>query len=143
MPINQISVFVENKQGRLSQITSVLKKNRIDIRALCIADTSDFGILRLIVDDPDKAYAALKDAKCTVSMTSVLAAEVPDSPGGLDSIVAVLAENEISVEYVYAFISRAREHAYVILKASDPKSAAAVLTAKGVRLVDGDKLYNI
>ena len=100
MLIKQISIFVENKPGRLSNITNILKQNDIDIRALSIADTKDFGILRLIVNDPDKACNVLKGAECTVTITDVLAVGISDEPGGLSVVMNTLYNNAISVEYL-------------------------------------------
>lgn len=129
MIIKQISVFVENKRGRLAEITKVLEKNNIDIRALSIADTKDFGILRLIVNNPDQAEKVLKDEGFTVSLTKVIAIGIDDKPGGLASAMDVLYQNQISVEYMYAFISRTEETAYVILRVEDNEKALEILEA--------------
>ena len=106
MFIKQLSVFVENKSGRLAEITAVLAGAGIDIRALSIADTTNFGILRIIVDKPFEAEAALKEAGLTVSLTSVLAIGIPDEPGGFAAAMKALAAAGVGVEYMYAFISR-------------------------------------
>lgn len=127
MIIKQISVFVENKRGRLAEITKVLEKNNIDIRALSIADTKDFGILRLIVNDPDQTEKILKAEGFTVSLTKVIAIGIDDKPGGLASAMSVLDTHQISVEYMYAFISRTQETAYVILRVEDNEKALAIL----------------
>ena len=105
MEIKQISIFVENKPGRLAKITSLLAENSVDIRALSIADTTDYGILRLIVSDPEKAEKVLKEAKMTVSITHVLGIGIPDVPGGFSVAIKTLADAGISVEYAYAFIT--------------------------------------
>lgn len=128
MTVNQLSVFVENKQGRLSEITAVLQGAKVDIRALSIADTTHFGILRLIVDKPVEAEAALKEAGLTVSLTPVIAVGIADRPGGLAEAMAVLRDGGVSVEYMYAFISRKKDTAYVILRVDD--------TAKAVKLIE-------
>ena len=108
MAISQISVFVENRPGRLADITAVLAKNSIDIRALSVADTSDYGILRLIVNDPKSAVEALRSEGMTASATQVLGIIIPDEPGGLARAIKVLSDAQISVEYAYAFIPRLR-----------------------------------
>ncbi|MDR0903744.1 MAG: acetolactate synthase [Ruminococcus sp.] len=130
MLIKQLSVFVENKKGRLSAITDILRQGGIDIRALSVADTKDFGILRLIVNDVDKAYAALKGGDCLVSLTDVIAVQIKDKPGGLADAMDLLTEAGISVEYMYAFISKSEGAASVILRVDDNQKAINVLSAK-------------
>ena len=127
MTINQLSVFVENKPGRLAEITAILQQEGVDIRALSIADTTHFGILRLIVDRPAAAEEALKQAGYTVSLTKVIAIGVDDTPGGLAKDLALLSEHEVSVEYMYAFISREEKIAYVILRVDGNEKALEVL----------------
>lgn len=109
MQIKQLSIFVENKAGRLAEITAVLAEANVDIRAISIADTSDFGILRLIVDHPDEAVEALKKAGMTVSLTSVIAIGIHDRPGEFAKAMRILADEHIAIEYMYAFISRDRK----------------------------------
>jgi hypothetical protein len=130
MLIKQLSIFVENKKGRLSAITDLLRKSGIDIRALSVADTKDFGILRLIVNDVEKAYSALKGGDCLVSLTDVIAVQIEDKPGGLADAMDLLYSAEISVEYMYAFISKCAGVASVILRVDDNKKAVDVLSAK-------------
>ncbi len=142
MTIYQISVFVENRVGRLSEITGVLARENIDIRALSIADTSDFGILRLIVDQPDKAVKALRDAGITVSKTEVVAVRLNDKPGGLHEVLVKLGEREITVEYVYAFITKS-DDAYVILRVEDNQKAAGVLLENGYELLRDSDVYGL
>ncbi len=139
MFIKQISIFVENKPGRLSAVTNILKENNIDIRALSIADTRDFGILRLIVNDPQKACEALKDADCTVTLTDVMAVAVDDTPGGLAKIMELLYAGHISVEYMYAFISKTDKEAFVILRVEDNDTAEKIFAENNVkRLTQSD-----
>lgn len=133
MFIKQISIFVENKPGRLSAVTNILKENNIDIRALSIADTRDFGILRLIVNDPQKACEALKDADCTVTLTDVMAVAVDDTPGGLAKIMELLYAGQISVEYMYAFISKTDKEAFVILRVEDNDTAEKIFAENNVK----------
>ena len=106
MFLKQLSIFVENKHGRLAEITGLLTKHEIDIRALSIADTTDYGILRLIVDKPDKAKKALQEEGFTVSLTNVIAVAIDDTPGALANVVKVLCDHEIGIEYVYAFLNQ-------------------------------------
>ena len=138
MIIKQISVFVENKAGRLAEITTLLAEAGVDIRALSVADTNDFGILRLIVNDPDKAEEMLKEHGYTVALTKVLAIGIHDQPGGLADPMKTLFEHHISVEYMYAFISKSVDTAYVILRVEDNERAAQVLQESGVKLVPED-----
>lgn len=141
MPIKQISVFVENKAGRLADITAVLEKSGVDIRALSVADTTNYGILRLIVSDPDKAETALKDAGVTVSITTVLGIGIPDVPGGFSRAVRVLSDAGISVEYAYAFITPRVGTAYVIIRVEDNDRAAQILRDKGITLIDQNEIF--
>lgn len=141
--IKQISIFVENKPGRLKAMTNILKENDIDIRALSIADTKDFGILRLIVNDPDKACDALKNAECTVTITNVLAVGIDDNPGGLAKVMDTLFENSISVEYMYAFVSKSDDLAYVILRVADNKKAAEILENANIKLLTSQEIYEM
>ncbi|MEG1849343.1 MAG: ACT domain-containing protein [Oscillospiraceae bacterium] len=142
MLIKQLSVFVENRPGRLSEITGVLRDAKVDIRALTIADTTDFGILRLIVDNPEKAQAALREAKLTVSITSVIGVRLPDAPGGLCGALEALRDADVSVEYCYAFISHSSNDAHVILRVDQAQKAIDTLGAAGYQFLAADKLYN-
>ncbi len=136
MLIKQISVFVENKEGRLAEITETIAKAGVDIRALSIADTTDFGILRLIVDKPQETEKVLKDAGFTVSVTNVIAVGIDDVPGGFAKPMRVLANAHIDVEYMYAFISRDTKKAYVILRVNDNDMAIKALEEAGTVLLD-------
>lgn len=140
MLVDQLSVFVENKPGRLHEVTVILKENNIDIRAMSIADTTDFGILRLIVNDPEKAKAAISDAGYAVSLTKVIAIGLNDSPGGLEDALAVLVKASIVVEYMYAFISREQATASVILRVSDNEKAAEEFVKNGVKVLTRDDI---
>lgn len=143
MIIKQISIFVENKAGRLAEITETIAKAGIDIRALSIADTTDFGILRLIVDKPEEAALTLKEAGLTVSITNVIAVGIDDTPGAFSVPMRILADAGIDVEYMYAFISRDTQKAYVILRVADNDVAAKALTDKGVTLLDENGFYGM
>jgi len=143
MIIKQLSVFVENKSGRLRGITRILKEHHVDIRAFSIADTTDFGILRLIVDKPDEACAALKGAGLMVKLTEVIAASLSDQPGALSDVLDVLGEANVSVEYAYAFITRKEQGAYVILRVEDNERAVKILQAAGISLLPASEVYSI
>ncbi|MDO5560728.1 MAG: ACT domain-containing protein [Oscillospiraceae bacterium] len=142
--LKQISIFVENKPGRLSSVTKILSENKIDIKALSIADTKDFGILRLIVDNTDKAVDVLKKAGCTVTQTSVIGMSVEDRPGGLADIMSILYENGIGVEYMYAFVSKPDENtAFVILRVENNDKTTSVLEKNNIRLLSSIDVKNM
>lgn len=143
MKIKQISIFLENKSGRLARVTRVLGENNINIRALSIADTTDFGILRLIVNDPDKAFSILKEAGFTVSSTDVIAVEVPDRPGGLAEALAMLQEAGINIEYLYAFLQKATRAALVVFRVEQLDEAVSALQTRGFRILDGEEVYSL
>ncbi len=143
MFIKQLSVFVENKPGRLAEITSIIAKAGIDIRALSIADTTDFGILRIVVDNPIKAEQTLKESGLTVSLTNVIAIGIPDRPGGFANAMKVFSEKEISIEYMYAFVSRDADRAYLILRPKDTALASAALAESGLEVLSEDKVYKM
>lgn len=140
MSIKQLSVFAENKPGAVAQITDVLSENSIDMRAMNIADTQDFGILRMIVSDTEKARLALKESRCVVSVTDVVCVEMPDRPGALGSIIKLLAENSVNIEYMYAFIAVSRNHAYVVFRVSDNAKTEALLTDNGLKLASEEDI---
>ncbi|MFZ5650209.1 MAG: ACT domain-containing protein [Bacillota bacterium] len=143
MKIRQISVFLENKSGRLAKVTHVLGQNGINIRALSIADTTDFGILRLIVNDPDTAYSVLKEAGFSVNSTDVIAVEIPDIPGGLADPLEYLRDSSINIEYLYAFLTRASKAALVVFRVEQIDEAIRVLQEKGIRILDGSEVYEL
>lgn len=143
MTIKQISIFVENKPGRLAEITEVLTDANIDIRALSIADTADYGILRLIVSNPSDAVVALKKADITASITPVLAVAVNDTPGGFSNAIRTLAEGNVSVEYAYAFITPKVGNAYVILRVEDNDKAIEILKSKNIPVITQKEVFDI
>jgi hypothetical protein len=143
MKVEQISVFIENKSGRLAEIARILGEAGINIRALSLADTSDFGILRLIVNDRERAKTALKENGFTVSKTEVVAVEVPDRPGGLHQILKKLDSESINVEYMYAFVERSGENAVIIFRFDETDKAINILIDSGFIILDGDKLYGM
>lgn len=143
MQLEQISIFIENKSGRLAEVTRILGNKGINIRALSLADTSDFGILRLIVDQIDLAKTVLKEQGFTVSKTNVVAVEVPDQPGGLAGILDVLDKSRVNVEYMYAFVERCGGNAVIIFRFDDAEAAIRVLTANSVKILEGERLYKM
>ena len=144
--IKQISIFVENKRGRMAQVTRTLSDNKIDIRALSVADTSDFGILRLIVSDVDTAYAALKKEGFTLSKTDVIGVKINDKPGGLSGVLELLAKKDMSVEYIYAFVAKNDSDAFVIMKINDDNlcgKALELLKDNGYETLDSEMIQKI
>lgn len=143
MAIKQLSIFVENREGTLVEVTDAIAKAEVDIRAMSVADTNDFGIFRLIVTDYDKAKAALEEANCFVSITEVVGVAVEDKPGSLAKVIKLLAQNNINIEYMYAFITISRQFAYVVLRVADNAAAEKILTDNGVRLVSEEDIANL
>ena len=135
MSLKQLSIFVENKQGALVGVTDALAANDINLRALSIADTEDFGILRLIVNDTDAAYKVLTDAGYLIKITDVVGVKIGDAPGKLSKALAVLDKAEINMEYLYAFMARTEKHAYVVLRVADNAAAEAALEADGFHII--------
>ncbi|MCL1847479.1 MAG: amino acid-binding protein [Coriobacteriia bacterium] len=138
MGVSQISVFVENQTGRVSRLTGILEKAEISIRGFSLADTADFGIARFVLDRPEQALEALKEAGFLVKTTELLCIELPDKPGALDHVFSVVAEAGISVEYAYSLVST-----YVALKVSDIRRAEEILAGQPVRLVEQDELGHV
>lgn len=143
MLVKQISVFLENKSGRLADVTRTLADNNINICALSIADTTDFGILRLIVNKPEEAEKILGDNEFTVSCTKVIAIGVEDKPGGLSKALEVLQQNNISIEYMYAFVGKNGNEAFVILRVENPDDAIRNLVNCDISLIPSQKVYCI
>lgn len=143
MLVKQISVFIENKAGRLASVTSALAAQGIDTRALSLADTTNFGVLRLIVDQPEKALEVLKEGNYAVSTTDVVAVMVPDVPGGLAKVLDKFTELNIDIEYMYAFIGKESEKAIVILRIDKPEEALKRLLEAGIETLPAEHLYNM
>lgn len=143
MSLKQLTIFVENKQGALVDITDTLATHQINLRALSIADTQDFGLLRLIVNDTAAAASALTDKGYVLKITEVIGVKIGDAPGKLSTALSVLADAGINVEYLYAFMARTQKHAYVVLRPTDNAAAETALEAAGFHLItdaDIDKL---
>ena len=141
MSVKQISVFIENKTGQLAEATRVLAEKKINLRALSIADTQDFGILRIITEDPESAVAKLKEADYVTAVTDVLAVAITDEPGSLAKILSLLADASVSVEYTYAFTSRKVGEAYMIFRVDDYAAAEAALSAAGVKVAVQNEIF--
>ena len=140
MGIRQLSVFVENKKGTLHEITDELAKAGVDLRSMCLADTSDYGIVRIITNDPDRAQQVLAAAGHTSSVRVVTAFAVPDEPGGLARVLSLLEANGVNIEYLYALITTCAEKAYTVMRTDDPEKAETILKANGVELLDEDHI---
>jgi hypothetical protein len=143
MKVEQISIFIENKSGRLAEVTAILDQAEINIRALSLADTSDFGILRLIVNDTEAALKTLRAHNFTVSKTEVVGVEVPDRPGGLSSILQILDRNDVNVEYMYAFVDHSGGNAVIIFRFDEIDEAIRALTGNAVKILPGEQLTSI
>jgi hypothetical protein len=141
MKVEQISIFLENKSGRLADVASVLAQAGINIRALSLADTTDFGILRLIVNDTEKAKQVLKENGFTVGKTEVIAVEVLDRPGGLADILSIMKNNGINVEYMYAFVQKSGGNAIIIFRFDELEKAIDTLQKGGIRILKGEEVY--
>jgi hypothetical protein len=141
--VQQVSVFLENKSGRLAEVCQTLGRHDLNIRALCIADTSDFGILRLIVNDPEKATAVLQEAGFSVGSTAVIALQIPDRPGGLGAVLAQLDEAGVNVEYMYAFFVRKEGDAVVLFRVADEvlDKTIGVMQAENVPTLSAEEVY--
>ncbi|MBN1417609.1 MAG: ACT domain-containing protein [Planctomycetes bacterium] len=143
MKIRQISVFIENAAGRLYAVTKALADGKVNIRALSLADTADFGVLRMVVDDVDRAVKTLKAADHTVGITEVIAVEVPDQPGGLASVLAIFSEEAINVEYMYAFVEKSRDHAVMVFRIEGIERAIQLLEKRGLRLLSTGEVVSL
>ena len=143
MYINQISVFIENKPGNLAKFTNFIAENHIDMRAFEIADSSEFGIIRIIVDKPLDTLTLLKDNDWICKLTQVIGAKIPDKPGAMASAMNILAEADVSVEYVYTFLARGTDDALMIFRVQDNDKVAAILKKNGVKLVSQEDLVKM
>lgn len=140
MFIKQLSIFVENKFGRLEAIVDCLSKNNINLRALSLADTADYGVLRVIVDDAEKAKKALNDMGVIAKLTDVVAVYLDDRSGGLASVLSILKDSEISIEYMYAFLGRKEGKALMVLKAEDEAKTEKVLSDNNIPMASQDEI---
>ena len=143
MTIEQLSVFVENKPGKLVEALETISGAGVDLRALSLADTADFGILRVIVDKPDLALKVLQDGGYLVKSSDVIPVAVGDKPGGLAAVLRVLADNGVNVEYTYAFVAHSHDNAYVILRVGDNAAAVKALCDNGISLLTAKEMYEM
>ncbi len=143
MKLKQVSIFLENKKGRLWNALSILRESGMNIRALSIADTSEFGILRIIVPDPKKAKEALEAGNFVVKITDVIAVEVPDTPGGLEGILEILNKSDTNVEYIYAFVEKKGEKAVVVLRTEDIDEGITALKEGGAVVLPPEEVYEL
>lgn len=143
MKINQISVFLENTKGRLFEVCSLLGKNNINIRALNIAESQDFGVLRVIVDKPEEAIKILKQNEFVTSLTDIVAVEIEDKPGGLAGILKILADGDINVEYVYGFVERSSDRALLVFRFDDPDKAISALIKNKIKVIRKEDVVNL
>jgi len=141
MSVKQISVFIENKKGSLAEVTKFLAENKINMKALSIADSQDFGILRIITEKPDEVRSILRNAGYTVTATSVLAVALTDSPGSMAAILAVLSEADISVEYTYAFLSNIANKAYMIFRVDNNEKATKALQNANISVINQEDIF--
>ncbi|MBQ8055184.1 MAG: ACT domain-containing protein [Lachnospiraceae bacterium] len=133
MTVKQISVFLENRPGALAEFTKILEKSRIDLRALSLAESEDFGIVRVIVDDPFNTIQILKEEGYVCSITKVIAVEIEDKPGALVNMLNILGDNKVNLEYSYAFLAKKANSAFMVFRVADNDKAIKVLTANGIR----------
>lgn len=143
MLVKQISVFMENRQGRLAEITKVLSDNDIDIRAINIADTTDFGILRMIVNDEVKAEKVLRENQMTANISDVIAVSISDTVGAFSKVIQLLKDKDISIDYIYSFIGEKSAKAVIVLKTSDLETSSDILTANGVSVLSKEDVNNL
>ncbi len=141
MKVKQVSVFLENRAGRMAEVARLLGDHGINIRALSIADTANFGILRLIVNDVVRAEKVFRDAGFTVDLTDVIAIEVPDTPGGLASILDTLNQAGFSIEYLYAFVEKSADKAVVVFRFEDTEVVLKVIHTLGIRALTAEQVY--
>ena len=138
--VQQLSVFLQNKSGKIAAVVRALSDSGVDIRALSIADTTDFGILRMLVSDISAAKAALAEQNCILSVNEVTVVAVPDAPGGLSRVLSLMAQEEIDIEYMYSLIDRGKQDAYMVFRVSDENRLLKVLSENGLSAVAPDKL---
>lgn len=143
MLIKQLSVFIENKPGRLAAVVEALGKNDIDISALSLADTSDYGILRLIVNRPEDAANVIRELGVIVKITDVLTVSMDDTPGGLSKILEIFVKNDVHIDYMYAFVGTVTNKALMVVKVSDPELAVSALSKEGISTADAKDIYRL
>ena len=143
MKIHQVSVFLENKKGRLAEVCKLLGDNTINIRALTVAESADFGVLRIVVDRPEEAVSLLRKNGLVANLSDIVAVEVPDKPGGLAGVLSVLRDSNLNIEYVYGFVEKFSENALIVFRFDDPDAAVKVLEKGGVRVLRKQDIVNM
>jgi hypothetical protein len=143
MNVQQIAVFLEHKPGRLADISHCLAENNVNIRALSLADTTDFGILRLVADNTEKARKALKENGFTVGVTEVIAVAAEDKPGGMDKVLQVTSKAALNIEYMYAFTQKSGESGILLFKFDDPEKAIAAFKEAGIKILSGEEVHSM
>jgi len=143
MKLTQISVFLENRKGRLYDVCSLLGKNKINIRALTIAETEKFGVLRIVVDKPDKAIQILKKNSFVANLTDIVAVEVQDKPGGLAAILKILTLNNINLEYMYGFVEKSSDKALLVFRFDDPDKAITLFKKSKIRVIGSKEIKEL
>lgn len=140
MSVNQISVFLENRIGQLAEVTKLLAENEINLRAISIAETTDYGVIRIIVDDSKKASSVLYENGNIISMAPVLAVEVPDKPAGLNELLEILADGQIGIEYMYSLLAQGKKSAYMIFRVNDVDKFVSLLKQHNINIADSKDL---
>jgi hypothetical protein len=143
MKLKQISIFLENRKGRLWKALSILSGAKINIKALSIADTSEFGILRIIITEPEKAKEILEEANFVVKINNVIAVSISDEPGGLESVLEALNRMDINVEYIYAFVEKKGENATVVIRTEDIDAGITALEKGGITVLSSEEVYSL
>ncbi len=143
MKINQVSVFLENKKGRLTEVCALLGNNSINIRALTIAESEDFGVLRIVVDDPAGAIEILKKNGFVASETDIVAVEVSDQPGGLARVLKILSDNDVNVEYMYGFVEKSGGNALIVFRFDSPEKVSQILQSRGVKVLQAEDIVDL
>ena len=143
MKIQQVSIFLENKKGRLSDVCSVLGKNSVNIRALTIAESEDFGVLRIVVDKPEPTLKLLKENGFAAKLTPIVAVEVSDKPGGLAAVLKVLSDNDVNVEYMYGFVEKSGDNAILVFRFSDPDKTVQILQKSKIKVLGNQDISDL
>jgi hypothetical protein len=143
MRIQQVSIFLENKKGRLSDVCSVLGKNGVNIRALTVAESEDFGVLRIVVDKPEPTLKLLKENGFAAKLTPIVAVEVSDKPGGLAAVLKILSDNDVNVEYMYGFVEKFGDSALLVFRFDDPDKTVELLRKNGIKVLGNQEIAGL
>ena len=143
MKIQQVSIFLENKKGRLSDVCSVMGKNNVNIRALTVAESEDFGVLRIVVDKPEATLKLLKENGFAAKLTPIVAVEVSDKPGGLAAVLKILSDNDVNVEYMYGFVEKSGDNAILVFRFSDPDKTVQILQKSKIKVLGNQDISDL